>query len=411
MKRLLNRLLVVVTLFLIGSNSLYSTEDTNLMHQAEGYLYGHQYILAEKAFRNVLEADPTNARAREGIVLSYMGRNMIKEALSEAKQAASICTPNSGFYRLLGQIYFLEKDYYKSIDYYQRALLAGDNKEFDYTGLGISYSYLNYLKTSRNYLNQAVKLNSTSFNALMALKALDNLPWYFFLSSDYYQDEEDSYSISNSVFLTKNIYTGRINYKHFKNDKIYRDAYSLGIGVKDSGINSGIEFSYLNGNYDLLYDSYGGLIRIEKEFLHSSGKATVGYALAYFWYDVLSSIQNSIWIQNSINQFDTQIEISDIAQDYEVKDKDENNYLLRTTLIYHIRKNIDLIAYSSWGAHEFYYSPAGYIIDNYKEPNFSYGGALTYKIGNFGIKGSINNDNNQNLSYIFGFFIYGSVRS
>jgi tetratricopeptide (TPR) repeat protein len=411
MKLRLNNIAKLIALFLLSFSPLFSIDDENDMLKAENYLQNGQFILAEKEFRSIVESDSSNATARTGLINSLLGRGQNEEAKKEALTALELCRPNEPFSLLLGQINFLDGNYYKSIHYYRNSLLGKEDKLAGLTGLGVSYSYLYYLKKADQYLNQALEIYKNYQPAQDALLALKNLPWYFTFSSDYYQEAANTFSLSNSLFMTRNIYTAKINYKHFKKDKTYRDAYCLGVGTLDSGINTGIEFTFLDGTYDLLYNAYGGLLKVEKEFLHSSGKATIGYAFAYFWYDVLSSIQNSFWLESSYYRTTLRLEISDIAQDYEVKNKDTNNLLYLASIEYRILKPLQLFAYSSLGAHEFYYSPLGYIVDNYEEPDHTYGGGIAYRIGQIDLKASVNNDDNNNLSYIFGFILHGSIKN
>jgi len=409
MKQLGSKLLLLLILILSSS---YLTADPTVSQIEKSYSYylNGQYILAELGYRESIAIDSLNTLAHEGLCYSLIAMAKYDEAKIAAENGLDLCNPNYSFSRILGNLYYLEKDYYKSIHHYQNALLFSENKEIDLTALGLSYSYLYYLKTSKAYLKKALSVNADYLLAKTTIEALDNLPYYFTLSSSYYQIGTNNYSLANAATVTKGIFTTNISYNHYKKDSAYRDAYSIGLKANDSGFNYGLELSYLDGNYDLLYNAYGGLTRIEKEFIHANGKATTGYAFSYFWYDVLSSIQNSIWLYNKINKLYLRAEVTNIALDYEVADKDENNFLYLGSVSYDIFNSLKLFSYASWGSHEFYYSPLGYIIDNYNEPSSVYGGGLFFQYSHFEINGTVSNDSNDNVSFGVGFKVNGSVK-
>ncbi len=392
---------ILVLLFLIP----FQLFGVSSIEEAYRFLSNRQYVSAKNAYLELIKADSCYADAYIGAIESSLGLKQIKEAESLAKQAQPDCNPNHIFSRYLGYIYYLKKDYYRSIYYYKIAIWGSMDRSIELTGLGKSYSELHYLDKAENYLLNALKVNKDNLYAQNALNQIKHLPLYTEIYSGINSSNKEEKTYFGSLFI--NSYKSLLNlrFNHFESNNTNRDSYALGYKYLTSGWKTGIDLAYMSGDYKLLYDTYGTSLMFEKEFINQYGYNRLGYSFSYCYYDILSSIQNTAWYETKINRANLLLELTSSIRDYEVKDLDNDYWLLYTELNYRLPYNFTSGLFLFYGDKEFYVSPKGYVIDNYREPNLSYGFNLMYELPKISIAGNytINDDKTYSSSLTLGY--------
>ncbi len=364
------------------------------IEKAYQLLLNKQYLTARNAYYDVIDADSTNINAYIGAIESSLALKHLDRAKVDAGTALICCSPNRIFASYLGYINYLEGNNFKSIHYYKTAILGSADRSIELTGLGMNYIDLHYLSKAEGYLRNALKVNSNNYIASQKLDYLEKMPFFTSIYSGYSSSDDDNVSYFGSTHITMRTNLISMRYNHFESDDTKRDSYSLGYKFIGSGWKSGIDLTYISGDYKLLYDTYGGSVMYQKEFINQYGYNRLGYAFSYFYYDILSTIQNTIWYETKLDNIGLKVELSSSIRDYEVEDMDDDYWLFHSNLIYYLPYNFTPNAYVFWGDKEFYVSPTGYVIDNHDEPILSYGLGLKYspKSFIFSLSYTINDD-------------------
>lgn len=93
-----------------------------IAHRGNYYRQLKEFERAEKDIENALKSDSAYPKMYHYQILLLKDQNLIEEAISVGKTAASKFGNDTTTHFLLGQIYFEKKDYLKSIKHYQEAI-------------------------------------------------------------------------------------------------------------------------------------------------------------------------------------------------------------------------------------------------------------------------------------------------
>ncbi|MBI5639951.1 MAG: tetratricopeptide repeat protein [Nitrospirae bacterium] len=126
-----------------------------LKTEYEGLAYSH--------FKEAIEYDPANWRARLFIAGSYMTNKQYQEAIKEYKKVIELNPEYISVYGSLGRAYLGAGSYDLAVESLNKAIQLDPNNDYDYYSLGMAY---------RN-LNKGDKV----YDVMMKLKAMKS-PYY-----------------------------------------------------------------------------------------------------------------------------------------------------------------------------------------------------------------------------------------
>jgi tetratricopeptide (TPR) repeat protein len=145
-----------------------SGEYSMAIHLKLGRLYAQLKNIerSQKEYQWVLERDPHETRAYQGLAELYIANDKKDEAVKALNRSLIYDDKDPYTFLLLGIAYLDEKEYNKAIDYFKKASQADAEYEPAYFYLGSSYERIGKHQEAKNYLKKAIELNPKDADAL-----------------------------------------------------------------------------------------------------------------------------------------------------------------------------------------------------------------------------------------------------
>lgn len=196
-----NKLLyLIILLFFTGFNNSIAETDfknkniktikANEYTPDEHYKHGNKALLlkdyenAIEHYQKVLEADPENYKARDNLGIAYKNTGNLEKAKEIFENNIAQDPHNIVAYKLLGEVYLLQKKNKESLTTYNKVLLLSQKDPEIYFGIGNVYSVMGEHKTANNYYKEAYKLYSKNQKDLKS-DVCTNIAINFFKDKKY----------------------------------------------------------------------------------------------------------------------------------------------------------------------------------------------------------------------------------
>lgn len=154
----------------IGSKFIFQRKKISpKLLEADSFVEANDLEQAEQVFIKVIEGEPTNTEAYEGLGKLYLDRKKYKDALEVYNHLRKLDPDSDNYYSKLGLIYFNLGNYDQAIAAYSKAIILRSDTPHRLANLSLCYNAKDMLPEAVDAIERALRISPANSQYLLLL--------------------------------------------------------------------------------------------------------------------------------------------------------------------------------------------------------------------------------------------------